>query len=68
MQCRCGAVLGRVNSHGEPMVRTAGIVWQADGGMALVCPKCKADVPFSPDFARALQSRLVLLFRGKPPA
>lgn len=46
------------------MVRTAGMVMKDGGGMALVCPKCKADVPFTPDFAKALQTRLVLLFKS----
>jgi hypothetical protein len=64
VRCRCGAHLGQVNKRGEPMVRTAGMIMQDGGGMAMVCPRCKSDVPFTPDFAKALQTRLVLLFKG----
>ncbi len=46
------------------MLRTAGVVLKDGGGMALLCPKCKADVPFTPDLAKALQTRLVLLFKA----
>lgn len=67
MKCRCcGANLGHINKAGEPLVRNAGMVMKTDGSMALICPKCRADVPFTPDFAKALQSRLVLMFKGAP--
>ena len=63
MKCRCGAQLGRVNAGGEPMLRTAALVLKANGPV-MVCPKCKADVPFTPDFAKALQHRLALFFKA----
>ena len=63
MKCRCGASLGQVNRAGEPIVRTSGLVLKGEGGMALVCPKCKADVPFTADFAKALQTSLALFFK-----
>ena len=65
MKCRCGAALGHVNSRGEPLIRTAGMVMKAEGGMAMVCPRCKSDVPFTADFAKALQTRLLLYFDKK---
>lgn len=61
MKCKCGANLGRINGAGEPVVRTAGLVFKADSPV-MVCPRCKSDVPFTPDLAKALQSRLALLF------
>lgn len=64
MKCQCGASLGHVNKAGEPFLRTAGLVMKADAGLALVCPKCKADVPFTADFAKALQHRLALFFKA----
>jgi len=44
------------------MVRTRGVILKADG-VVVVCPKCKSDVAISPDFAKAMQTRIVLLFR-----
>lgn len=43
------------------MVRTAGLVLKAHAP-TMVCPRCKADVPFSTEMAKALQSRLALFF------
>jgi regulator of protease activity HflC (stomatin/prohibitin superfamily) len=60
MKCRCGALLGQVNSAGEPIVRTRGVVFKAES-VVLVCPSCRADVPITGDFAKALTSRLRLL-------
>lgn len=45
------------------MLRTAALVLKAEGPV-MVCPRCKADVPFTPDFAKALQHRLALFFKG----
>ena len=63
MKCRCGAELVRVNKAGEPVVRSAGLVCKTDGGLAMICPRCKGDVPFTGEFARALQTRLALFFK-----
>jgi hypothetical protein len=54
MRCReCQSVLCQRNALGEPIIRTRGIV-RKPGGLALVCPRCKAAVPVSPDFLLAL--------------
>ncbi|WP_431860153.1 hypothetical protein [Azospirillum sp.] len=64
MKCpHCQANLAHVNGKGEPMVRNHGLVFQANGGVALVCPKCKGDVDMSRDLAKALQSRMILVFK-----
>ncbi len=60
MKCRCGATLGNVNAAGEPIVRTRGLVFKADG-LVLVCPSCKGDVSVSDDLAKALTDRLRLI-------
>lgn len=62
---KCGASLGQVNAAGEPMLRTRGLVLKADRVEA-VCPKCKAGVPLSGEFARALGHRLVLPRTPRP--
>jgi len=63
MRCpACHANLGQLSAGGEPMVRTRGVILKADG-VVVVCPKCKSDVAISPDFAKAMQTRIVLLFR-----
>ena len=41
------------NALGEPIIRTRGIV-RKPSGYVLVCPRCKAAVPVSPDFLLAL--------------
>lgn len=64
MKCRCGANLIQQNALGQPLIRNKGIVLKAEG-IVLVCPKCRSDVPFSPDLAKAFQSSLVLFFSGK---
>jgi hypothetical protein len=61
MKCRCGADLGHLNAAGEPMIRTRGLVFKAEG-LVLVCPSCKADVAPTREFAKALQDRLRVLF------
>ena len=63
MKCpACQANLGQLSAGGEPMVRTRGVILKADG-VVVVCPKCKGDVAISPDFAKAMQSRMVVFFR-----
>ena len=67
MRCQCGENLGRISKSGEPMLRSKGFVMKADG-VSAICPKCNADVPIAGDMARALSSRLLLVFRPpKPP-
>ncbi len=58
----CQAKLGKVNANGEPMVRSAGMVFKADAPV-MVCPKCKASVPFTTELAKALQHKLVLFLK-----
>jgi hypothetical protein len=65
MKCRCGATLGQVNREGEPIVRTRAVVFKAES-VVLVCPKCRADVAVTGDFAKALTSRLRLLLPVTP--
>lgn len=65
MKCRCGAQLGHVNDSGEPTVRMRGVVLKAEGAVA-ICPRCRGDVPFTADLAKALQNRLALFFTGEP--
>lgn len=45
------------------MIRGAGLVLKADRPV-MVCPRCKADVPFTADLAKALQTRLALIFKA----
>lgn len=69
MRCPgCNAQLGHITAAGEPMIRNRGLVLKAEGIVA-VCPRCKGDVPFTADLAKALQSRIVLFFSppGRPP-
>lgn len=60
MRCRCGANLGHINSRGEPMIRTRGLILKAEG-IAAVCPKCRADVPLEGEMAKALHARLLVV-------
>jgi hypothetical protein len=53
-------MLGNVNRAGEPIVRTTAFVFKADAVVA-VCPKCKRDVPFTPDLIKALADRFRLV-------
>ena len=63
MRCSCGENLTRLSKSGEPMLRAKGLVLKADG-VSAICPKCSSDVPIAGDLARALSSRLLLVFRG----
>lgn len=64
MKCpHCASQLGKLNAAGEPMLRTRGIVLQADQPVA-ICPKCKGAVPFEGAMAKAFSDRLVLFFKG----
>ena len=66
MKCpACEASLGHLNSSGEPLIRTAGLVLKADGVVA-ICPKCKCDVPFPADLANAIAARLGVPPRAEP--
>lgn len=60
----CRATLSHVNRVGEPIIRNSGLVLKADGATIVVCPKCKSDVPFSVDLAKALRNRMVIFFKG----
>lgn len=63
MKCpACHANLAHVNDAGEPMLRTHGLVFKAQG-IAMVCPKCKGDVAVTRDLAKALNDRMVLIFK-----
>jgi uncharacterized protein YbaR (Trm112 family) len=65
MNCpNCKAKLGHLNASGEPMLRNAGMVFKADAPV-MVCPRCKSDVPFTRELAKALSDRLVLFLRPK---
>jgi hypothetical protein len=49
MNCpKCHATLMRRNSAGDAIIRNRGILLKASGP-ALVCPRCRADVPFQAD-------------------
>ena len=65
MKCpHCLRQLGKLSRDGEPMVQAGGLVLKAHGPV-IVCPKCKGDVPFSPDLVKALQARFLIF---KPPS
>jgi hypothetical protein len=66
MRCKCGAELVQLNKANEPIVRTRGFVFKADGIVA-VCPSCKADVPVTREVAQTMGRRL-LLFKGPAAA
>jgi hypothetical protein len=57
---KCRAALIQRNAEGEPILRNRGLVLKATGWVAL-CPRCRAEVPFSPDALRAVP--LVLIRR-----
>lgn len=61
----CGAVLGKLNAAGEPMLRMRGLVLKTEGVVAL-CPKCGRDVPVAGEMARAIQHRFMLVRRERP--
>ena len=66
MICRhCQANLGHISAAGEPLIRGRGFLLKADC-VAVICPKCKGDVPVEGDLAKALSSRLLLVFAPKP--
>lgn len=64
MRCPCGENMVRLSRDREPMLRAKGLVLKANG-VAAICPKCSADVPIAGELAKALSSRLLLVFR--PP-
>ncbi len=57
----CGAGLGRINPRGEPLIRARALILKAEC-VAVVCPRCKGDVPVEGDLAKALSARLLLVF------
>ncbi len=61
----CRAELGHINAAGEPLIRGRGLVLKAEG-VAMICPKCKADVPLDGELAKALSARLLLVFPTPP--
>jgi len=66
MICRhCQANLGQISAAGEPLIRGRGLLLKADG-VAVICPKCKGDVPVEGELAKALSSRLLLVFAPQP--
>lgn len=60
----CNAVLDKEKDNGERILRTRGIVIKKHG-LALICPKCKGDVPVSPEMMHQLQEIAVLFFRNR---
>jgi len=67
MRCgNCGANLQHENPGGEPLLRNKGLVLKSSG-LVVICPKCKSDVPLSPDWMKALQNAAVLFFRRPSP-
>lgn len=63
MNCpHCEANLSHLNAHGEPLLRTRGLIFKS-AGLICICPKCKKDVPVSPTMMKAMQERIVLFFR-----
>ncbi|HET8550867.1 MAG TPA: hypothetical protein VFM97_00135 [Gammaproteobacteria bacterium] len=65
MNCpHCHANLEQRNRAGETMLRMRGLVLKAEG-LAAVCPKCKGDVPVSPDMMQKLHTKAVLFFRNR---
>lgn len=58
----CKANLTQRNGSGEPLLRNRGLVIKSTG-LALVCPKCSGDVPFSPDAMSAVHQVAVLFLQ-----
>ncbi|MDU7523499.1 MAG: hypothetical protein E7K72_19295 [Roseomonas mucosa] len=65
MKCHCGANLGHLSARGEPMIRTRGMIFKAEG-VRLLCPKCGDDVPLGPELESALRRRLLAFPKQKP--
>ncbi len=65
MRCAgCGAELGHVNERGEPALRTRGLILKAEG-VAVSCPRCRADVPLQGEMAKAITARLLVVVPRK---
>lgn len=61
MRCpKCQADIARLNPHGEPMVRTRGLVLKAEG-LKAICPKCGGDIAVEGELRKAL-----ILFLDRP--
>lgn len=60
----CRANLIQANTRGEKLLRNRGLVYR-ESGLAAICPKCKADVPFPLDELQSLHRRLVLFFQKR---
>jgi endogenous inhibitor of DNA gyrase (YacG/DUF329 family) len=58
----CGANVVHRTPTGDTMLRGRGLVLKADS-LALVCPRCKSDVPLSQTATKAVQDCAVLFFR-----
>ena len=57
----CQANLVKQNRAGDVLLRNRAMVFKADG-IALVCPKCKHDVPMSNEAMHAMHRVAVLFF------
>ena len=55
----CQSNLAQRSMNGDPMMRTRGLVIKSTG-LALICPKCKGDVPVSLDVMNQLHKTVVL--------
>lgn len=63
MNCpSCGTNLIRAARGGDTLLKTQGLVFKA-ASLVAICPKCKADVPFSQTMTKAIQDRAILFFR-----
>lgn len=58
----CHANLASVAASGEPLLRARGVILKATG-LALVCPRCRGDVPLSQSLHQQIHQRVVLFFR-----
>lgn len=68
MKCgACQSVLTQRNALGEPIIRNRGIVFKAGQRPTMVCPKCKASVPFSAELLQQF-SQAALLIHGRSVA
>lgn len=65
MKCpKCDKQIAHLNKTNDVVLSNKALVLKPEG-MILVCPKCKADIPFSDGAMEAVKDRVVLFFKRK---
>lgn len=65
MKCpHCKANLSAASKGGGTLLRSRGVILKGDS-LAIVCPKCKGDVPLGLDAMNAVHRAAVLFFEKR---